>query len=135
MTISTHPLLPTDGCRGAAKLFSIARSLRDESWLCSGKTSRYSYKEGNTKGILMGRVSNNASRQERIQMHGQVIHRRPARFGHIFGPGALLCIEERRRVPNLGAFFPADLYDAMARRNRRNHRKKFAVDSHLRALP
>src|SRR6266403_353297 len=113
---------------------SLARSLRDESWLCSGKKRCHPYKEGNTSGILMRKVSNNASRQQRIQMHGEVIHRSPARFGHIFGPGTLLTIEERRCVANLYALFPADFYNAMARRNRRDHRKHLAVNPYLRAL-
>jgi hypothetical protein len=55
-----------------------------------------------------------AARQERIEVHGEVVDGGAASFGDILGPRAGLPIEEGGGVADLDALFPADSHDAMA---------------------
>jgi hypothetical protein len=86
-----HLLERISNCRGgftppSEPRWSLCRSglsLHSQSWLCLRQIRGGCYKEGTAKSL---NPLNDSPRQERIQMHGEVIDRSPARLGHIFRP-------------------------------------------------
>ena len=57
---------------------------------------------------------NDAAREERIEVHGEIVDGGATGFGDVFGAGARLGVKEDRGVADFDFFFGANLDNAVA---------------------
>src|SRR5438874_9605228 len=77
---------------------------------------------------------NDATGEQGIEMHGEVVDGGAAGFGDVFRARAGLGVEEYRDIADLDFFFGADLDDTVTGGNRGNDGIKFAVDANFGAF-